>query len=163
MKYLRLIITILLLTSIEASASSTHPSTVKTPSPVPVVKVAATTASLLCNPLIFGDYIGGQTLTATSTISITLQGPVQAYTLAIDAGQYSSGGFNRRMNSGRNYISYNLYTDAACSQIWGDSTAGTSIITGTTNNTYTVYGKVPGNQNLPAGLYSDVVTIILSW
>lgn len=142
MKYVSLVLVFLLLASVEAIAGSN---------------------SISCSPLNFGNYILGQTLTVSSTMSVSLESPGQAYTLSIDPGQYSSGGFNRRMNSGSNYISYNIYSDSTCTQILGDGSSGTSVITGNTTAIYTVYGEVTGNQNVPAGTYSDNLFITLSF
>ena len=106
------------------------------------------------------------TATVTVTCSTTGAGVV-SYALGLSAG---SGTFAlRKMINGANQITYNLYSDAAHSQIWGDGTSGTSVVTDTymlilnssrTIN-YTVYGRVTGSQNVAVGTYTDTITVTL--
>jgi spore coat protein U-like protein len=73
-----------------------------------------------------------------------------------------NGGFNTRnmVKTGASPITYNLYKDAARSQVWlaGDQVAAT--ING--NGTVAVFGRVPSQTNgHPSGVYTDEVTITL--
>ena len=72
----------------------------------------------------------------------------------------SSSSFNpRTLRSGTNLLNYNLFRDAARTQIWGDGTAGTLIVTGNNvrNTTVTVFGRVPASQDATVGNYSDTI------
>ncbi|PIQ13010.1 MAG: SCPU domain-containing protein [Hydrogenophilales bacterium CG_4_9_14_3_um_filter_59_35] len=76
----------------------------------------------------------------------------------------------RKMTSGANQLQYNLYTNAGRSIVWGDGTAGTSIVsdgyplgTGTTVRNYPVYGRLPAGQNTPAGAYTDIITVTVNY
>jgi spore coat protein U-like protein len=73
-------------------------------------------------------------------------------------------------------LGYNLYRDAARSLVWGDGTSGTTFPTGRFvfnppsfgNNQqaqFTVYGRIPANQNPAAGTYQTVspVTVIVEY
>jgi spore coat protein U-like protein len=66
---------------------------------------------------------------------------------------------------GSSHLNYNLYLDSAYTQIWGDGTGGTVTksdnIGGLLGSSisYTVYGRLPGGQNVPAGVYSDTVFV----
>ncbi|WP_449428596.1 Csu type fimbrial protein [Rhodanobacter umsongensis] len=63
----------------------------------------------------------------------------------------------RRMLSGTtNYLSYNLYTDAAFTTVWNNTTGTTVTGTGAQVST-TVYGQVTAAQNVAAGSYADTV------
>lgn len=77
----------------------------------------------------------------------------------------SSGTFvARTMKKGPESLTYNLYTDAARTVIWGDGTSGTGqyapllLLLG---GTLTVYARLPASQNVSAGAYSDTVIVTL--
>ncbi len=95
------------------------------------------------------------------------------YTLALSTG--SSGTYAaRRMNAGSSQLGYNLFTDAARSQVWGNATGGSAVISGTLrvgpgvgngtrSQTYTVYGRVPALQDADTGSYSDSILVTLTF
>jgi spore coat protein U-like protein len=99
------------------------------------------------------------------------------YTVKLTSGP---GSFvNRLMNHltlPNETLGYNLYRDAARSLVWGDGTAGTTFPTGQFvfnppsfgNNQqarFTIYGRIPANQNPAAGTYQTVapVTVIVEY
>jgi spore coat protein U-like protein len=73
------------------------------------------------------------------------------------------------MTSGANTANYNLYLDAAGSQIWGDSNAGTytyDVYNSTPQNkdfADFIYGIMPSGQDLAVGSYTDTVFATLSY
>jgi spore coat protein U-like protein len=95
------------------------------------------------------------------------------YTVALSTG--SSGTYvPRRLTAGASLLTYNLFRDAGRSQIWGNGTAGTSIVTGNLkvgpgagNNTRTanhpVYGRIPAQQDADSGNYSDTILVTLTF
>jgi spore coat protein U-like protein len=90
-----------------------------------------------------------------------------AYTAAASAG---SGSYSARtMLLGTNSLQYNLYADSARTIIWGDGSNGTAIIAGTGSNNGSVgtssaiYGSIPAQQDVPAGSYSDMITITITF
>jgi spore coat protein U-like protein len=117
----------------------------------------------------FGTYnpISGLALNSTGTVSVTCSalvlGLAIAYQMQLSTG--GSGSFSRYMASGINHLNYNLYTDSARTQIWGDGTASTVTVSDNylltispTTRNYTAFGLVPASQNLPTGSYSDTIT-----
>jgi spore coat protein U-like protein len=65
-------------------------------------------------------------------------------------------------------VNYNVFIDAARTQIWGDGSAGTSFYAftnffGTFTYSGSAYGTVPGAQDLAPGTYNDVFTATLSY
>lgn len=94
---------------------------------------------------------------ATGTVQISCT-PRENIDVTLSPG--SSLVFNQRtLRSGSNILNYNLFRNAARTQIWGDGTAGTSTFTGNNirNTTLTVYGRVPAAQDAAVGNYSDTV------
>ncbi len=125
-----------------------------------------TSCKLFTNPLSFGaaNILSGQ-IDATTTIRLQC-GPSIAYSVAIDNGQNYNG--QRRMSNGTggffSYVTYQIYRNAARTQVWG-STAGT-MVTGTTpangQVTLTAYGRVPASIVLPSE-YVDTVTVTVNF
>lgn len=78
----------------------------------------------------------------------------------------------RRMLSGPEILNYNVYRNAARSQIWGNGTGGSFTITGSftlnngnpsRNRNHTLYGRIPPLQNAAAGTYSDTLVMTLTF
>jgi spore coat protein U-like protein len=107
--------------------------------------------------------------TVTVTCSVTLLGLLESWTIALSTG--GSGTFaNRQMSSAGHHLTYNLYTNATRTTVWGDGTAGTSVVSdsrllsvGTNNYSYSVYGRVPIAQDRPPGTYVDGITVTLNY
>jgi spore coat protein U-like protein len=113
----------------------------------------------------FGTYsvFGGASNTTTTSGTVTCTG---AYTFRVTSTTGGAGVYNPRRLSG--VAQYNVYVDAGRTQIWGDGTAGTSIYTffnlfGTNSFSGSAYGQVPGGQDLAPGLYTDTLTVTLSY
>jgi spore coat protein U-like protein len=73
-------------------------------------------------------------------------------------------------------LGYNLFRDAARSLVWGDGSSGTTFPTGqfvfnppsfgnTQQAQFTVYGRIPANQNPAAGTYQTAspITVIVEY
>lgn len=101
----------------------------------------------------------------TSTLTFTCTGRT-AWNVGLDNGQNASGNSRRmRLGTSNNYVTYELYRDAARTQRWG-TTIGTDTATGTGSGgvqSLTVHGRVPATQAVPAGLYQDVVTVTVTY
>jgi spore coat protein U-like protein len=80
-------------------------------------------------------------------------------------GTYAS----RRLTKTPSILTYNLYTSAARTQVWGDGTAGTQKVTGTLfgilSNTqdFNIYGRIPPGQNVPSGVYDDTIVVTVAY
>ncbi|WP_399371074.1 spore coat protein U domain-containing protein [Thermosynechococcus sp. HN-54] len=73
----------------------------------------------------------------------------------------------RQTTSGRGRLDYNLYIDAARTQIWGDGTGGSTLRTLVpVNNAPTIlsiFDRIPPRQFVPAGIYSDTIVVTLEY
>jgi len=128
---------------------------------------AVATCTLSASGVQFGVFSGSQlTFVGTVTMDCTGSG-TSNYTLKLSTG--GSGAYaSRRMSNGANTLSYNLYTDSALTQLWGDGTAGTTFSSGqikfpgpihiVTN----VYGKLPAQTTPAQGAYSDTIVATLT-
>lgn len=117
----------------------------------------------------FGTYNPGNAsaLSGSSTISVYCTSG-SAYTASLNVGSGGGTFAGRTLSNGSDTLSFNLYRDAAYSQIWGDGTASTYTVAGTgagllTANTLTVYGQIPISQDKAAGTYSSTITVTVSY
>jgi spore coat protein U-like protein len=142
---------------------------------VPTMARAAVTCTASATAVAFGVYnpFFGSPLDTTGTVTVTCSTTfidLVSYTVSLSRGGGSSYA-GRRMNSGSNLLSYQLYTDAARSQIWGDGSGGTStnaysgiLIFTPITNTHTVYGRIPAAQTtVIPGSYTDTITVTVSY
>ncbi|CAN7390102.1 Csu type fimbrial protein [Variovorax sp. LjRoot178] len=117
--------------------------------------------------LSFGSHAGPITSAQDNTSSVTMICRNRtAWNLGLDNGQNHDGGTRRmRLGSTGNYVSYQLFRDSSHNLAWG-STIGTDTATGTgtgSAQSQTVYGHVPATQNVPAGSYSDTITVTVTY
>lgn len=106
----------------------------------------------------------------TGTVSLACPPSVMAPVVALSKG--GSGTYSpRRMAGGAFNLTYNLYTTAARTTIWGDGTGGTVTLTltggtvsgGVRNFSRTIYGRAAGSQNVGAGAYGDTITLTVTF
>ena len=96
-----------------------------------------------------------------------------AYTVKLSAG--NSGTYVlRRMNSASNLLNYNLFSDAGRTAVWGDGTAGTTVVSasftlgpgvgnGLRQDSLPVYGRIPARQDVLDGAYTDAIVVTLTF
>lgn len=130
-------------------------------------QVCTSTASNLNFGLIAGNPTATQD--TTGTITTTCSGAV-GQTVRVCLGiPDGSGGISladRHMTLGGNFLQYQIYKDAARSQIWGIRNSALlpfaldiPIVNPTGNvGTATVYGRIFGGQTKPAGTYQSAFT-----
>ena len=86
------------------------------------------------------------------------------------SGSYSP----RQMAFGPERLNYNLFLDAARTSIWGNGLSGTGIATasftvgpgvgnGTRSAQFPVYGRVPAQQVVGMGAYSDTIVVTVTF
>jgi spore coat protein U domain-containing protein, fimbrial subunit CupE1/2/3/6 len=117
----------------------------------------------------FGAYnpANATALNGTSTISVYCTGG-SPYTTALNIGSGGGTFATRTLLNGSDTLNFNLYRDAAYSQVWGDGSAATFTVAGTgsgllTANTLTVYGQIPISQDKAVGTYTSTITVTVSY
>ena len=91
------------------------------------------------------------------------------YSVALNAGVNAGGNSNfsaRAIKNGLKTLSYQLYTDTLHSLIWGDGTSLSAVSPGLgtgSNQTLTVYGRLPSVTGAVPGTYSDTVTVTVTY
>ena len=133
---------------------------------LPVSTSVSAVCSLYSATLNFGSYdpIGlnaSASLDGATTFQISCTKGLNVV-ITMNGGQNSSHAqqTTRAMSDGSgNYLGYELYTNPGRSNVWTSTNSVNFVSTSYAMRTQTVYGRVPGSQNKPAGNYSDVVTI----
>lgn len=123
------------------------------------------------NPLSFQGKLVSSNLDSNGTVGVSCNGLVQgvSYTLKLGSGRSNNIAARHLAGSdGGSDLAYNLYTDAGRSLIWGDGSTGSvlsgSLGAGTSSNSHTFYGRIPGGQNsVPPGSFSDQLVITLEY
>jgi len=110
------------------------------------------------------DGTGNVRMTCSNLLSILV-----SYTIRLNAG---ANGIlaARRMSSGANRLVYNLYTNPGRSTIWGDGSAGSSVVSEfsllvllSTERNYAVFGRIPAGQNVAPGSYTDTIVVTVEY
>lgn len=149
--------------------------------PLPLAAVTGTTfqvgASIVPGCLVVGggsNYgnlnYGSFASLSTSPVSTSLTSGVQlqctpgvTLNMSVDGGQNNASGRHLKLASGTAQLAYQLYSDIGLSQVVGVGQI-ISVAYGNSNNiTLPLYGRVLLPGNLPAGTYSDVLQVQLSW
>jgi len=136
----------------------------------------ADSCTVSATTLAFGAYDTINALNGTGTITVTCthtNNPAVRfdYVLALSSGPGSYG--SRQMTGTGDTLTYNLYTSAAMTTVWGDGvTAGTATVAGSLNvpggtgrsnsETQTVYGRIGAAQNVLPGAYATASPITVT-
>lgn len=117
----------------------------------------------------FGTYDVFQATPSDSTGTITYRCGNNDKDIRITISTGSSGTFtSRTLRLGAETLSYNLFSDAARTQVWGDGSGGTwsYFLHNPQNNrdiVLTVFGRVPAAQDVAVGSYTDTVVVTLEY
>jgi spore coat protein U-like protein len=111
----------------------------------------------------FGNYSAGL-LDVTGTITVKCTSG-QVYELSLSAGNGPGATVTTRaMQSGSNTLGYQLFSNAAYTLNWGNTSAtGWVSATGTgANQIYTVYAQIPAGKFSPIASYTDTITATIT-
>jgi spore coat protein U-like protein len=116
--------------------------------------------------LSFGNYnpTSGSALDVDGTFTVTCTtgtAPVVGLGLGL-----SPTGSTRRMISGLQFLTYEIYKETGRTNVWGDSGGATVTMAGAPSilpQTVTVFGRIPANQSASTGVFVDTVAITLTF
>jgi len=135
-----------------------------------VSTAVASNCTVTTAPVAFGSYdpvvanaSAGLDATGALTVACT-KGAAPSIALAL--GGNASGSSRRLSDGAGNYLTYELYQEAARSTVWG--TTGGAVLTAAAApskaaRNFTVYGRVAGNQDVPSGNYADTVVATVNF
>lgn len=140
--------------------------------------VGACSCNVSAPPLSFGSInpLSSSPTEATTSVRVACGGIASlAVSLRVDLSVGGGSGYTgRRMSNGSGgNLAYNVYTDSAHTQIWGDGLSGTQYalagillnILGLADPIYIhAYGQVPGSQTtVKPGTYTDTLSVTLTY
>ena len=119
--------------------------------------------------LAFGSYDpvvanASANLDGTGAVSVACTRGATA-TVGLGTGGNASGSTRRMADGTGNFLSYELYSDSGRSAVWNVG-AGTLSLTAAPSRAardFTVYGRIAGNQDVPAGTYGDTVVATVNF
>lgn len=129
-----------------------------------LIALAAPAAAAACNVnpqgVSFGNYdpLGAIPLDGVGNVHVQCDLPI-GFNVSIGSGAGTVA--DRRMTGGAAQLRYNLYKDATRLFVWGEGIQGLDAIG--TNVHLPVYGRIPGTQNIPAGIYLDSVSVTVTF
>ena len=119
------------------------------------------------NPLNFGTQgVLSANVDQTTSLSVTCS-TAAPYNVGLDAGTTTGSTVAARLlaGSGGATVGFQLYSDSAHTQVWGN-TIGTNTVassgTGLTQN-FTAYGRIPAQTQPPSGQYIDTIIVTVSY
>lgn len=94
------------------------------------------------------------------------------YTVELSTG--GSGSYaQRQMRSGTDVLAYNLFDSATYTRVWGNGTGGTGRVAGSllvnpghfelNQIVHPIYGRIPAQQAVGTGSYSDTILVTLEF
>jgi spore coat protein U-like protein len=87
-------------------------------------------------------------------------------TVGLGLGSNASGSTRQLTDGSSNYLTYEMYQDAGRTTVWGNA-VGSLYSPGAAPSkaarSFTVYGRVVSNQDVPAGSYSDTVVATVNF
>lgn len=102
-------------------------------------------------------------------VNLRCQAQPGSFSVTISAGVSGDQTARTMLSGTADVLDYNLYRDAARTQIWGDGSPPTFVVSGVRPNrgrptfyNYPIYGRVFANQAPNAGFYNDdpLVTVL---
>lgn len=120
------------------------------------------------------DPTAGVDSTGTATISVACTKSTTLTDIKLGPGAHQIASGSRQLANGGVFVAYALFTDAANTTAWGDSTTtgiGNKLSTGfsafssvATPQTFTVYGTIlAAAEDVPANTYTDSVAITVDF
>lgn len=140
---------------------------------------AAADCAISAVSLNFGAYDPAATLADDSvgTVTVTcrhVSGGAQrvSYSVSLSNGLSGTSAATRAMRAGAARLGYNVFTDPARTQVWGNGSGGTVIASGamtvgpgvgngTKTFVHSVYGRIPQLQDAAPGTYNDTMVLTL--
>lgn len=109
------------------------------------------------------DVFSPTPLDGTGTIDVSCDART-AFIVSFSTG-LSTSYTARQMAYGINRLNYNLYRNAARNRVLGDGTGNTEVfsLNNARNRSFTVYGRIPPQQNVYVGSYTDNVIVTVTF
>ncbi len=135
-----------------------------------LINANAATCTVSNDGLNFGTYnpLGLTDTASTFNVQVACTGLSSNLSYDIKLSSGNSGNINtRKLLNGTEQLVYNIYTEASYTSIWGDGITGNAVVgtavAPTDTKNHTGYAIIPHSQAITPGLYSDNITITLTY
>ena len=111
------------------------------------------------------DPAAGSAIDAANVLTVICTAGT-TYAIGLDAGTGSGATMAvRKMTSGTNLLNYTLYQNPGRTTVWGNTvpTDTVSAVAGILPGIINVYGRVFSGQNVPTGIYADLINVTLTY
>ena len=136
---------------------------------IPVTQALAANCSVSVDSVDFGTYepMSRSNLNGAGKIRADCRGGAATVVIRLAPGR-SGVATNRYMTSGTDPLYYNLFTNASRTVIWGDGSAGTSLVSrskgkGRRRFEFMVYGRIFASQDAVPGFYTDDIVVTVTF
>jgi len=126
--------------------------------------------TITTTPVVFGAY---DPVVANATVALDGTGALvvactKGTTATIGLGLGGNGaGTARRLSDGAtNFLDYDFFKETTRTTVWGTTgaeTLDTGVAPSKTARTFSVYGRVAPNQDVPAGTFTDIVVATVNF
>lgn len=100
---------------------------------------------------------------SSGKLNVACNPSVTGFTVTIDGGAHGDGN-TRRLSNGRQTIPYQLFLDASGNQSYSIGQQHNFAVTSGAQIPIPVFGSVVANTRaVPAGVYTDTLTVTLDW
>ncbi len=171
MRNMRLVRTLAAITATTALVATMAPSATAATATANLTVSATVTknCTVSTSALAFGSYDpvvanASANLDGTGGVTVACTRGATA-SIALGAGSNASGATRRMADGAGNFLTYELYSDSGRSSVW-NTAAGSLSLTAAPSRAardYTVYGRISGNQDVPAGTYGDTVVATVNF
>jgi spore coat protein U-like protein len=132
------------------------------------VLIASASQAAVCSLNVIGINFGGYDVFSTTPLDGTGTIDVSCNVRAAFTLEFSTGLGTyavRKMGYGTHRLNYNLYRNAAMNRVLGDGSGNTVFwsVNNARNRSFTVYGRIPPQQNVYTGSYTDNVIVTLTF
>ncbi|QSB45073.1 SCPU domain-containing protein [Altererythrobacter sp. FM1] len=119
--------------------------------------------SVTAEPLSFGSVTALDAAIDASSPTTVKCTPNANYTVNVGYGSNAGAGTVRKLKSSAgDEVSYALYTDATRTTEWTPTSGRTGVGNGS-DQSMTIYGRVPSQAAVPAGNYTDSVVVTVTY
>ncbi len=140
--------------------------------PLSISASVSANCTITTSPVAFGAYDplvanAAAPKDATGAVNVACTRGASGLRIDLSLGANALGSVRRMLSGVANFMTYELYTDAARTTVWGSGagTGGLAIADAPSLavRAFTVFGRVPAAQDVAIGAYADTVTATINF
>ena len=135
-------------------------------STISVSVTVPTSCNVTGGSLAFGSYdVLSATPTDASMIFTATCATGTTAAIGLGLGSHASGSTRRMTDADGDLLPYELYKDSGHTTIWGQSgsDAVSYLSASSAPSNFTIYGRIPAQENVDTATYSDSITVTITF